>query len=438
MKSQQFLILSALLREAHTLPCTASAFEGVLGSRGTVRFANALSENATFRTPASDIGFPGSPTKLPALCTVELNITDASSGSHYSFGLFLPDDWNGRFLATGNSGFAGGINYADMGAGVQYGFAAMGTDTGHNSTSADGTWAWHNPEAVTNWGYRAMHGSVVLAKEVINAYYGKKAAYSYYNGCSTGGRQGLKEAQMFPEDFDGIVAGAPAWWTAHLQLWNMQIGIWNLPLDSSGHVPPNLFNVIGAEVLRQCDGQDGVADSIISDPRGCDFRLETLLCGAAVKNETTSGCLTPQQLDTIYKFYRPWTEANSAFIFPGLELGSEAQWPFLAGTPQPTTLGTDYVKYWLGLGSNWTWADFTPDIISLSERINPGNSTAWHYDMSAFQERGGKLLMYHGFADALIATGSSIYFYDQVRRAMYPKGIDLDQFYRLFLIPGMQ
>jgi feruloyl esterase len=322
--------------------------------------------------------------------------------------------------------------------GTGYGFAAMSSDLGHNSTALDATWAYNAPEKVANWGYRALHGSIVIAKEVTRAYYSKDLAYSYYSGCSTGGRQGLKEAEEFPDDFDGIVAGAPAWWTVHLQLWNLKAGLYNLPVDAPNHIPQALFSTIGDEVLNQCDPQDGVTDDIISDPRRCDFHPEALLCAANVTNATAAGCLTSPQIDTLYHLYNDWVEANQTFIFPHFELGSEAQWDLLVGGNEPSTLGTDYVKYMLGLGPDWRWQDFSPDLIALSDKINPGNATANNFDLSPFYQKGGRLLHYHGYADGSVATGSSVYFYNYVLRTLKPKGIQLDDFYRFFLIPGMQ
>ncbi|KAJ9252577.1 hypothetical protein DTO207G8_4639 [Paecilomyces variotii] len=412
--------------------CDPTSLQQYLGSGISVTSAKYLANNATFEVPSSDIGFPTSPTNLPALCALEVKVPSTSNSS-YSFGLFLPDDWNGRFLAVGNSGFAGGINWLDMGAGVKYGFATISTDTGHSSTLLDATWAENDPEAFVDWSYRALHGSVLVAKDLTQKYYGKGPAFSYYTGCSTGGRQGLKEAEIFPDDFDGIVAGAPAWWTVHLQLWNMKVGMYNLPTDAPHHIPQELFPIIGAEVLRQCDGSDGVIDNIISDPRRCNFDPETLLCPGT----TAGGCLTSPQLDTLYHLYGDWVEANQTFVFPHLELGSEGNWGMLLGSDEPTTLGTDYVKYVLGLGSNWTWQDFNPSVLALSEKLNPGNATPG-FDLSAFSKKGGKILHYHGLSDGAIAPGSSLYYYNHVLRTLKPRGIDLDGFYRYFMVPGLE
>lgn len=184
----------------------------------------------------------------------------------------------------------------------------MSTDTGHNSTGAEGSWAL-NKESLADWGYRAMHGSVELAKEIIYGYYSKKPLYNYYSGCSTGGRQGLKEVEMYPEDFDGVLAGAPAWWTSHLQTGTVQIGNYNLPNTSAHYIPWQKFEIIEAEVLRQCDAQDGLVDNIISDPDGCNFFSEALLCD----NDSTAdqaGCLTVPQLETLDKILQDYIDVN--------------------------------------------------------------------------------------------------------------------------------
>jgi feruloyl esterase len=322
-----------------------------------------------------------------------------------------------------------------MATGVQQGFAVLSTDAGTRSNSGMGSAAWaeNAPEKVTDWGWRALHESVVAGKAIVKQFYSTTATFNYYMGCSTGGRQGLKEAQMFPDDFDGIVAGAPAWWTVHLQLANMKVGLYNLPVGAPNRIEPHMFPIIEAEVARQCDPQDGVTDGIISDPRVCRFRPETMLCGAGVIID----CLTMPQIQTLNHLYNDWVEANHSFIFPRQEYGSEWQWPMEIGNSEPASMGTDYVKYMLGKGPSWRWQDFNPEIIKLSERVNPGNATADDFDMSPFQKKGGKLLHYHGLSDGSIVPGSSVHFYEQVLRTLKPKGINLDDFYRFYLIPGM-
>ncbi|KAK5117672.1 hypothetical protein LTR62_005095 [Meristemomyces frigidus] len=417
--------------------CSPAAFRSVLPNNASVEFAYSIGQNGTFNVPSGDVAYPTSPTQLPQLCAVQLCVTSSPS-SAFCFGLYLPQDWNERFLAVGNGGFAGGVNWLDMAAGAHYGFASISTDTGHNSTSGDITWALNNPEKTIDWGYRAMHGSVELAKQVVELYYGCKLKYSYYSGCSTGGRQGIRDIQLYPDDFHGVLAGAPAWWTSHLQTWTVKLGLYNLPVDAPHHIPISLFPAVGAEVLKQCDPQDGLVDSIISDPSGCDFYAEAVLCGANVTNQTAAGCLTAAQIGTLYSIYNDYVDTNQTFVFPHLELGSEAQWAVLLGGNTPNSLGTEYVQNMVLNDTTWSPFDFEYPIVELADKIQPGNATAYDYDLSPFQQRGGKLLQYHGLSDALIATGSSTFFYKEVLKTLVPKGIELDSWYRLFLVPGMQ
>jgi feruloyl esterase len=280
-----------------------------------------------------------------------------------------------------------------------------------------------------------MHGSVVTAKTTVAAYYDKASSYNYYAGCSTGGRQGLKEAQMYPEDFDGIIAGAPAWWTSHMQPWTIRIGLYNLPTTADYHIPPSLFPVIAKEVLDQCDPQDGLRDTIISDPVGCNFRPEELLCASNVTNSTSTGCLTLPQILTLREIYHDSFSENGTFYFPGLYLGTEPQWLLLSGN-EPNSLGTDYAKYFLGLGGNWSFYDYNEEIQRMADRLDPGNATV-DFDLSAFEAKGGKILSYHGLSDGLIPAGSTPYFYDHVAEELSPRGINIDDFFRFFPVPGM-
>jgi len=309
MRVNMISVLGLFIPLAVAFRCTPSAFQALLPANATVLLAQTVQNDSTFHVPTDDIAYPVSPTHLRALCAVQINVTSSNS-SAYSFGLFLPQEWNERFLAVGNGGFSGGVNWLDMAAGVGYGFAAMSTSTGHNSLSNGSTWALNQPEKRIDFGYRAMHGSVVLAKHIVEKYYRCEPKYNYYSGCSTGGRQGLKEVEMFPEDFDGVLAGAPAWWTSHLQTWTLKVALYNLPNTSAHHIPPTLYPVIGAEVLKQCDPQDGLVDQVISDPVGCDFFPEALLCAPNVTNQTSARCLTAAQIGTLYHIYNDYVETN--------------------------------------------------------------------------------------------------------------------------------
>ncbi|KAI1640627.1 putative ferulic acid Esterase/Feruloyl esterase [Biscogniauxia mediterranea] len=413
--------------------CTPEQFTALLASHpeATVKFAEAVPQNGSFGQGASDIPFPTNATQLPALCAVAINVK-SSENSSYNFGLFLPDTtWNERFMTTGNGGFGGGINWPDMGRFVQYGFAAMSTDTGHSSDVDDGSWGLNAPETLIDWGYRAMHGSVVLSKEIITSYYTNSSSikYSYYAACSTGGRQGLREIQLYPDSFDGISVGAPAWWSTHLSSSTLWLGLLNVPDTDPKHIDTSLFPVIVDEMTKQCDPQDGVVDGIVSDPFGCNFDFEALLCTAP----NATSCLTAAQLTTVYKFYNPWVDANQTYVFPGVALGADPT--FLLGSV--SNLGTDYFRYFLYGEPGWDMTQFSYRDVQAADAADVGNATADDFDLTPFRARGGKILKYHGTADSLIPTGSSVYFYNRVAQTLRPRGVELDDFYRFFLVPGM-
>ncbi|XP_014551661.1 hypothetical protein COCVIDRAFT_30823 [Bipolaris victoriae FI3] len=434
MQWKSLFSYSVVFGGAQALDCSPSSIQSVLSANASVNWAYPLQENSTLQVPKGDTGYPTNPIGLPALCAISIQVQSIGNTT-YGFGLLLPELWNGRFLAVGNGGFGGGINWEDMGPGSRYGFATMSTDTGHNSSTGDGSWAYRQPDKIENWGHRAMHGSVVTAKLIVSAYYSKDISYNYYAGCSTGGRQGLKEAERYPEDFDGIIAGAPAWWTTHLQPWTIKVAMYNLPTTADHHIPPSKFSAIGKEVMKQCDVQDGVKDTIISDPQGCNFRPEELLCGQNVKNTSTAGCLTAPQLSTLTKIYSDSWSENQTFTFPHLYYGSEPQWALLS-SDLPNPLGTDYVRYFLNFGADWSPYEYNESIQRLADAMDPGNANV-KFDLSAFHARGGKILSYHGMSDGLIPTGSATYFYNQVVRELKPRGIEVDDFFRFFLVPGM-
>ncbi|TKX25492.1 hypothetical protein C1H76_2142 [Elsinoe australis] len=411
IKSCIFSLLPLAVTAKAALECTSEAFAPFLPANARVVQTTQLGDNSTFQVPPSNIAYPRSPVRLQALCAVQVNVVSSNS-SAFDFGLFLPNQWNNRFIAVGNGGFAGGINWLDMGAVVRYGFASMSTDTGHNSTSVDISWALNEEEKKIDWGYRAMHGSVVIAKQLTEAFYGSKPTYNYYSGCSTGGRQGLRDLQLYPEDFDG-----------------------NLPIDSPGRIDPSLFPLVEREIQRQCDAQDGLRDNIISDPRGCNVFLESLLCAANATNTTT--CLTVPQIETLTNIYTDYIDTNQTLVFPRLEPGSEFQWPIVLAGAEPNPLGTEYIQYFVLNDPNWDYRTYDYSIVQLADRLDPGNATADDYDLRPFKSRGGKLLMYHGLADGLIAPGSSEVFYKNVYRALYPNGVNVNDFFRLFLVPGM-
>ncbi|OJJ45934.1 hypothetical protein ASPZODRAFT_133801 [Penicilliopsis zonata CBS 506.65] len=417
--------------------CTPEVFTPYLSSNASIVYARVFTADQTF------VGPMGNYTNLPEYCAVYVNVSSSATSS-YEFAVWLPTQtWNGRYLAYGNGGFTGQIAFADMAPGLEYGFATVSTNTGHNSTvqeAGDAGWALNDPETRTDWGWRALHGTVALGKTLTEAYYNETIAYSYYSGCSTGGRQGLKEVQMFPDDFDGVLAGACAWWTTHQQNWDLKVAVDNLPNNASHHVTSELMDVLADEVLRQCDGADGLRDGIIMNGYACQFRPETLLCDGS-NTTNTSTCFTPAQIDTIYKVYGAWVETNQTFVFPSFAWGSEAQVAEMILTDddeQGSPSGIAYPRDFVYNDADWAWQNLDLATIQLSDSLDPGNATAGDFDLRPFYNRGGKLLHYHGFADGEIPTGSSIYYYRHVQETLVPLGIDLDDFYRFFLIPGME
>jgi feruloyl esterase len=190
--------------------CQASTFSQYLPANVSVEKVVLVPAGGTYGEGALDLMYPIQPTELPELCAVTIYV-QSSTISQYRFGMFLPTTWNERYLALGNGGFGGGINWEDMGSSVKYGFAAVSTDTGHNSTTGDASWAYKNPQKRIDWGWRALNGSVTISKGLVTAYYDEKFKYSYYSGCSTGGRQGLKQVELEPDMFDGVIVGASAW-----------------------------------------------------------------------------------------------------------------------------------------------------------------------------------------------------------------------------------
>ncbi|KAI1759440.1 tannase and feruloyl esterase [Hypoxylon sp. FL1150] len=374
-------------------------------------------------------------TGLPDLCAVEVNITSSESSS-YIFSLFLPSDWNSRFLAVGGGGTGGYINYLDMGVGTHYGFAAMSTDNGHKGAPSDIHWTYKSPEKEIDWGYRAMHGSVGLAKELIKCYYGKDIEYSYYSGCSTGGRQGLKEAQISADSFDGMLIGAPAWWISHQVSWITKISKDYYPIGDPKSIPTELFSsLVYSTVIDQCDEVDGVRDGIVSSPENCHPDFAVLSCENA--GENASACLTDTQLVTLGKIYADYY-IGSEFVHPGLELSSETGWSQNMFGSGPLSYGLDFIRYAVYQDLDWPLSAYNDSVYEYVKDLNIMDSIdADDFNMSPYRDQGGKILMYHGLSDPLIVTRGSAYFYEQVKKVT---GIShpITDWFRLFFIPGMQ
>jgi feruloyl esterase len=368
----------------------------------------------------------GKPLSVPAACRVVGRVTPA-----ITFEVWMPVvNWNGKFQAVGGGGFAGVISYGAMATALRRGYATASTDTGHSTPG--GSWALGHPELVTDYAYRAIHEMTVKAKAVIAAFYEKGPRLSYFVGCSTGGRQGLMEAQRFPNDYDGIVAGAPANFFTHLMAGSLWPAAATLK-DPAAALTPGKLALLNKAALAACDARDGAADGLIENPAACRFDPGTLVCTGA----DSESCLTAPQLDAARKIYAPSVNPRTKQeIFPGMAPGSELTWTALAGGPQPFPIPVEFYKYFVHADANWDWKtfDFDKDVAAADEKF-AAMINATDPNLSAFKSRGGKLIMYHGWNDQLIQAGNTINYYNSVVKTMAAK--ETDDFLRLFMAPGM-
>ena len=263
---------------------------------------------------------------LPAFCRVAATLTP-SSDSDIKIEVWLPvSRWNGKFQAVGNGGWAGVISYNALALAVAGGYATVSTDTGH--TGNGGSFALGHPEKMIDFAYRSEHEMTLAAKALVAAFYGRAPEISYWNGCSTGGRQGLTEAQRYPSDYNGIVAGAPANNRTHIYAWSISVAQ-AAHKDEASYIPPTKFAMIHESVLEACDALDGLKDGLIGDPTRCHFDPKSLAC----KGEDNPSCLTPAQVETARKIYSSAKNPRTGQeIYPGLAPGSEMGWAIHAGS----------------------------------------------------------------------------------------------------------
>jgi len=364
------------------------------------------------------------------LCRVAMAVS-TSNRSEITLEAWLPTNWTGRFLSTGNGGVSGCIQYEDIAYTAGLGFAAVGANNGHNGSTGEAF--YNNLDIVHDFVDRSFHTGVVVGKEITKQYYGAAHKKSYYLGCSTGGRQGFKAVQDYPGDFDGVVAGAPALGFANLSSWSGNfLRILGTP-ESPTFVPTNLWPVIHAEILNQCDGIDGLKDGIIEDPTLCQFRPEAMQCSPSAD---TSTCLTSTQVASVRAIFTDFYGNNGSLVFPRMQPGSEivASFVYYTGTVFPYT--SDYYRYIVYNDPTWDAATLNLDDVDNAAAQNPFNIQTWNGDLSAFQEKGGKVLHWHGLMDPIITSDNSPRYYNHVSRTMGLNSSDLDDFYRFFRVSG--
>lgn len=378
--------------------------------------------------------------KLPAFCRVT-GVIKPSSDSDIRFEVWMPSEhWNGKFQGVGNGGFAGSINYGGMALAVAHGYATASTDTGHLGATPGAAWALGHPEKIVDFGYRAIHETAIQAKAIIHAFYGENTKRSYFSSCSNGGRQALMEAQRFPEDYDGIIAGAPANFWTHLltqAMWDVQATM----QDPASYIPASKMPAIGSAVLAACAVLDGVKDGVLDDPRKCHFNPETLLC----KTGEADTCLTEPQIVALKKIYAGPRDSKGNQIMPGFSPGGEAGaggWGLWISGPAPGkglqyAFGTQFFGDMVYDNASWDFHTFDIDrgLKEAEDKFAP-ILNATDANLHRFSARGGKLIMYHGWSDAAIPPVNAINYYQSVVAKMGAK--KAEPFLRLYMVPGMQ
>lgn len=360
------------------------------------------------------------------------------------FAIKLPVEWNQRFQMVGNGGTAGVISFAAMDSALRRGFATASTDTGHDVAKEPvATFAWVTPEnpngkrKLIDFAYLSVHNTAMLAKQVIQAYYGKPARFSYWVGCSTGGRQGMQEAQRYPEDFDGLVIGAPGLYltgnvTRRMWVAQSQLG------DAA--VQPEQLPTLGAAVMAKCDGADGLKDGLIDDPRNCAFdpRRDLPRCSAGAGAAAT--CFTAPQIEGLVKMYGGVRNSKGQLLFPGEPFSGELVWAENLIGPSKVVLPRSESQMKLAMiepppGPSWSYTMFNFDtdpqrLAKAAAMLNPRNPDLW-----PLKQRGGKIVQYSGWGDQQVNPFPGIDYYETVSRQLGSE--PTRAFYRLFMVPGM-
>ena len=367
---------------------------------------------------------------LPRFCRVEATLTP-SDDSDIKVEVWLPAaGWNGKYQAVGNGAFTGSIRHSALAAALARGYAASSTDTGHEGNTA--SFGLGHPEKVIDFGWRSLHEMSVTAKAVIESYYGEAPRYSYWNGCSAGGRQALKAAQRFPGDFDGIVAGAPGNdWTGRAGA-ALRVAK-PLEADEAARLSADLRQLVHEAVLDACDAGDGVADGVVGDPERCGFDPAVLRCA----DGQDGACLSAAQVNTVRMLYSSPENPRTGRPITGLLPGSELGWTDLGWTRSARATGLEQFRYLTFADPEWTIEQFNfeTDIVR-AEEVDDDTLNALDPDLRPFFDRGGRLISYHGWADPQISPANATQYYRRVVDAVGDAETVRDH-YRLFMAPGM-
>jgi hypothetical protein len=358
------------------------------------------------------------------------------------FAIKLPTVWNDRFEMVGNGGTAGTISMGAVDGAVRNGFASSSTDTGHDAAKEPlATFAFVTPEnpnghrKFLDFAYLSVHETAVLSKQVIQAYYGTAPRYSYWVGCSTGGRQGLQEAQRYPDDFDGLVVGAPGLYNTG----NSMRRIWIAQTQrGDGAIPSEKLPLLTKAIYEKCDALDGLKDGLLDDPRRCKFELSKDLKRCTAGDGTD--CFTGAQLDALTKIYGGPRDSAGKQLFPGEPVGSEPVWPDNFILPNKSVLprAESQMKFAMldpAPGADWTVGmfNFDKDPARLAKAAAALN--ALNTDLKPLKKRGGKIVQYSGWADQQVNPLPGLAYYETVQKEMGEAATR--DFYRIFMVPGM-
>ena len=424
MRALPAFILVCLLPTAASAAAMCENLTLISGSNLTVTTAEVV-KAGEFKPPTGRAGAPGGTdpySKLPAFCRVAATLKP-SPRSNINIEMWLPvDGWNNKLEVVGNGAFAGTISYPAMATALAAGYATASTDTGHTGPSSN---TFANQDVIIDFAYRAVHETAITARKTTETFYGSSPKSSYFNGCSTGGRQALTEAQRFPDDFDGIVAGAPAI-NGSKQTFG-QMWIYQATASPATELSKEKLQALHAAVLNACDANDGVKDGVLENPLSCKFDPKVLAC----KGEETASCLTPPQVDAVRKIYAGASNPRTgAAIFPGLERGSELGWG-----PTPVSYAVDFFRYVVFRNPQWSakTLNFDADLTRVARTPNAKVFDATDSNLDRFVGHGGKLLMYQGWAEQGIPPRYLVTYYDEVRQHTKGAGDNV----RLFMVPGM-
>jgi feruloyl esterase len=429
----RLLMLTAGLAAGTAATAAAATCESLLA----LELTNATITSARMGSPAN-VPNPDLLRGLPAFCRVTATLTPTSD-SDIKMEVWLPapraegapgdSGWNQKLQSVGNAAWGGAIPYPALAAAVAAGYAAAASDTGHVGNTAK--FVPGHPEKLIDYGYRAVHEMTVAAKAIVAAFYESPIRRAYWNGCSTGGRQGLMEALRYPADYDGIVAGAPVNYRTNQLTWELWIAQ-AVHRSEASYIPPAKYPALKRAALDACDANDGLKDGLIDDPRSCRFDPMVIQCTAG----DGPSCLTAPQVEAARQIYSPAVAPSTKKeIFPPLMPGSEMAWGSLAG-PQPVGEAVEFFQYVVFNDPAWDYKTLSFDTAAEAADKAAGRVlNVIDPNLKPFFDRGGKLLMYHGWNDQFVAPVNSINYYTSVLKG--PASRSASDSMRLFMAPGM-